>query len=72
MSDLLEIQQALSLWLGSGSNFSSVDGFLGDSDNNDTYWFFCGEAGKEKNQILERFLGRVKFGDSYQQGVWEE
>ena len=73
MLELLAIQQALQLWLDiGGTNFSSFDGgFSGDGagGNNYTYWFFCGEAAKKKNEILEQIVSRVKFGDSYQQGT---
>lgn len=61
------------MWLNiGGTNFSSFDGgFSGDGAGGDNYtsWFFCGEAAKKKNKILEQIVGRVKFGDSYQQGI---
>lgn len=46
-------------------------GFSGDGagGDNNTSWFFCGEAAKKKNKILEQIVSRVKFGDSYQQGT---
>ena len=40
----------------------------GDGDSNATMRFFCGEAAKEENKILEQFINRVNHGDSYQQG----
>ena len=72
--DLLALEQALNLWLDSGIGFnSSNDDFFGsgDRENNETNWFFCGEAGKKKNRILEQIVDRVNYGDSYQQGKRE-
>ena len=72
VTDLLALQQALNLWLDSGIGFNSSgnENFFssGDGENNETNWFFCGEAGKEKNKILEQLVNRVNHGDSYQQG----
>ena len=78
ISDLLALQQALNLWLDSGIGFNSSsddEDFLGGSgsgDNNETLWFFCGEAGKEKNSYLEQLIDRINHGDSYQQGGLRE
>ena len=77
ISDLLALQQAVNLWLGSGGagfNFTGDDEELfgsGDGGTNETYWFFCGEAAPEKNRILDQFIKRVNHGDSYQQGEGE-
>jgi hypothetical protein len=72
VSDLLALQQALNLWLGSGVGFNSTgdDDFFGSGDGNDneTTRFFCGEAAPEKNSILQQLINRVNHGDSYQQG----
>ena len=78
ISDLLALQQAVNLWLGSGGagfNFTGDDEELfgsGDGGTNETYWFFCGEAAPEKNRILDQFIKRVNHGDSYQQGEGRE